>query len=65
MNLDSLDLNLPVGPELPPPPPMEREAFWAYQTQRQQEFYQSDHYEAWLKRTWEQKSKAVPFVWID
>jgi hypothetical protein len=44
---------------------MDREAFWEYQTQRQIEFYQSPHYEAWLKRTWEQKSRAKPFVWID
>jgi hypothetical protein len=65
MNPDSFDLDLPTGRELPPPPPMDREAFWEYQTQRQVEFYQSPHYEAWLKRTWEQKSRAKPFVWID
>lgn len=65
MNSDSLDLDLPTGRELPPPPPMDPEAFWEYQTRRQIEFYQSQHYEAWLKQSWESKSKAVPFVWID
>jgi hypothetical protein len=65
MNFDSLDLNLPGGPGLPPPPPMDREAFWRYQKRRQQEFYQSPHYEAWLKRTSEEMRHAKAFVWID
>jgi hypothetical protein len=65
MNTNLLELDLSVGRELPPPPPMDREAFWEYNRQRQIEFYASPFYEAWLKRTWENKSKAKPFVWID
>ncbi len=52
---EPLDLDLPLGPGLPPPPPMDRDAFWEYMTRRQLEFYQSPHYEAWLKRTPELK----------
>ena len=65
MNSNSLDLDLPMGRELPPPPPMDRVAFWEYQKRRQQEFYQSPHYQAWFERTWEQKRHAKAFVWID
>jgi len=64
MNLDSLDLNLPTDPPLPPPPPADREALYRWQAERLSEFYQSPHYEAWLKRTLELK-RGAPFVWID
>ena len=64
MTLDSLDLNLPTDAPLPPPPPVDFEALLIWQAERLADFYRSPHYEAWLKRTWEAKSKAVPFVWI-
>jgi hypothetical protein len=53
------------APVCPPPPPMDRDAFWEYQARRLAEFYQSPHYEAWFKRTSEEMRKAKPFVWID
>lgn len=57
-----LDLDLPIGPELPPPPPMARDAFLEYWLRRLAEFYQSPHYEAWLARTSEEMRHAEPFV---
>lgn len=65
MNDDSLDLDLPTGPELPPPPAMDRDAMFEYNMRRLADFYESPHYEAWLKRSWESKTKGEPFVWID
>ena len=56
-----LDLDLPIGPELPPPP-MARDAFLEYWLRRLAEFYQSPHYEAWLARTSEEMRHAEPFV---
>ena len=61
MNPD-LDLDLPTGPELPPPPPMSRDAFFEYWLRRVAAFYQSPHYEAWLARTSEEMRNAEPFV---
>ena len=57
-----LDLDLPIGPELPPPPPMARDAFLEYWLRRLADFYQSPHYEAWLARTSEEMRHAEPFV---
>jgi hypothetical protein len=65
MNPDSFDLELPTGAELPPPPPMERDAMVAYNLSRLADFYQSPHYEAWLERSWKSKTMGEPFVWID
>jgi hypothetical protein len=61
MNPD-LDFDLPTGPELPPPPPMQRDAFWEYQMERLADFYQGPHYEAWYKRTSDEMRNAEPFV---
>ena len=61
----SLDLNLPTGPELPPPPPRDRETIQAWQEKKWAEFYASPHYEAWLERTSEEMRHATAFVWID
>ena len=61
----SLDLDLPTGSELPPPPAMARDAFQEYWLRRMADFYASPHYEAWLERTSEEMRHAKPFVWID
>lgn len=55
-----LDLELPTGPKLPPPP-MERDAFIEYWLRRLASFYQSPHYEAWQERTSEEMRRAQPF----
>ena len=57
-----LELDLPVGPELPPPPPMERTAFLEYQMSRLADFYASPYYEEWLERTGEEMRNAAPFI---
>ena len=62
MNLDSLDLNLPTGPGLPPPPPMDRDAAFEYNMRLLADFYQSAHYEAWYRRTCDEMRGAEPFV---
>lgn len=64
MNSD-FGFELPTGPELPPPPPMDRAAFQQYWLRRLADFYRSPHYEAWLERTSEEMRHAQPFVWID
>ena len=61
----SLDLDLPTGPELPPPPRMEKEAFIEYWQRRMADFYASRHYSAWLERTSEEMRHAKPFVWVE
>lgn len=58
----NFDLDLPTGPELPPPPPMVAGAFQEYWMSRVADFYQSPHYEAWLARTSEEMRNAEPFV---
>ena len=60
-----LDLNLPTGPGLPPPPPMDLDAALEYQARIVADFYASEHYEAWFARTSEEMRNAKPFVWID
>ena len=62
MKPDSLDLNLPTDPPLPPPPPVDRDALWHWQAEKLAEFYHSPHYEAWLARTTEELRHYVPFV---
>ena len=62
MNDDSLNLNLPSGPGLPPPPPLDLETIWELQNAYLAEFYQSPHYEAWYRRTSEEMRRAEPFV---
>ena len=63
MNPDlDLDLDRPTGAELPPPPPMARDAFFEYGLRRVADFYQPPHYEAWLARTSEEMRNATPFV---
>ena len=65
MNKETIELKLPTGKGLPPPPPMEREAFTTYWLTRLAEFYQSPHYEAWMERTSREMKDAAPFVWFD
>jgi hypothetical protein len=62
MNPDLLELNLPTGAPLPPPPPAARDALQAWQDENLANFYQSPHYEAWLARTSEEMRDAEPFV---
>jgi hypothetical protein len=62
MKSDSLDLDLPQGPGLPPPPPMELDAMLEYNARRIANYYQSPYYEEWCRRTMESKSKGEPFV---
>jgi len=61
MNSD-LDLDLPTGPELPPPPAMARDAFFEYWLRRMAGFYRSPHYEAWSARTSDEMRNAEPFT---
>ncbi len=61
----ALDLQLPTGPELPPPPPMKHEAFIECWLSMMADFYRSPHYAAWERRTADEMRGAEPFVWID
>ena len=58
----NFDIHLPTGPELPPPPPLDRDVLQQLQAARLGDFYQSPHYEAWLARTSEEMRNAEPFV---
>lgn len=58
----NFDIHLPTGPELPPPPALDREELQQLQAARLADFYQSPHYEAWLARTSEEMRNAEPFV---
>lgn len=57
-----LELDLPGGPGLPPPPPMDRDAFIEFWLLRMADFYKSAYYEAWLRRTSDEMRDAEPFI---
>ena len=61
MNPDHLLLDLSTDAPLPPPPPADPRALEAWQDENLADFYKSPHYEAWLKRTLESKTKGEPF----